>query len=219
MSDTEILLLRHGESEGNLFKIFSGHNDVDLTDRGVVQAKAAANFLLSQSVDVICSSDLRRAYKTALEFSKLSGIDISYVSKDLREIFVGDFEGLCRSEIIEKYDSDFLLYYSSNFGTYVFPGGESTYESGIRFYNELVNIGNMYQGKRILVATHSGVIRSFWGIINNISPGELGDKIPFSTNASVSRVGFDSRVFTPISYSECEYLSSIGFIDYSKPIV
>lgn len=217
MATTEFLLLRHGESEGNLYKIFSGHNDVDLTERGVIQAKAAADYLLSQSIDVICSSDLRRAYRTALEFSKISGIDISYISKGLREIFVGEFEGLNRSEIIEKYDSDFLSYYHSRFGTYSFPGGETTLEAGLRFNNELLKIGKMYQGKKVLVATHSGVIRSFWGIINHISPVELGDKIPFSTNASVSRVGYNSIGFLPISYSECEYLNDIGFIDYSNP--
>ena len=133
MESTEFLLLRHGESEGNLYKIFSGHNDVDLTERGVEQAKAAAEFLLNQSVDIVCSSDLRRAYNTALEFSKLSGIEISYVSKNLREIFVGDFEGLKSSEIIVKYDSNFSSYYFERFGTYSFPGGELHMRQGSDF--------------------------------------------------------------------------------------
>ena len=216
MESTEILLLRHGESEGNLYKIFSGHNDVDLTERGVEQAKAAAEFLLNQSVDIVCSSDLRRAYNTALEFSKLSGIEISYVSKNLREIFVGDFEGLKSSEIIVKYDSNFSSYYFERFGTYSFPGGETTYEAGLRFYNELRIIGEKHRGKRVLVATHSGVIRSFWGIINNIPRGDLGSKFFFPTNASVSRVLFNGESFIPKSYSESDYLNDVGFIDYTK---
>lgn len=216
MNETEILLLRHGESEGNYFKIFSGHNNVALTDRGIEQAKAAAEFLLTQSIDVICSSDLRRAYNTALEFSRLSGIEISYVSEKLREIFVGDYEGLNRDKIIEKYDPDFMLYYSSAFGTYSFPGGESTLEAGKRFYDEIKLIGKRYQGKKILVATHSGVIRSFWGIINDISREDLGNKFAFSTNASVSRVLFDGKSFLPKSYSESDYLNDVGFIDYTK---
>lgn len=216
MESTEFLLLRHGESEGNLLKIFSGHNDVDLTERGVKQAKAAAEFLLTQEVDIICSSDLRRAYNTAIEFSKLSGVEISYVSENLREIFVGEYEGLQTSQIIDKYDSNFSSYYIDNFGIYSFPGGETTYEAGVRFYNELKLIGRKYKGKRILVATHSGVIRSFWGIVNDVPRAELGTKFLFPTNASVSRVLFDGDSFIPKSYSESDYLNEVGFIDYTK---
>lgn len=216
MESTEFLLLRHGESQGNLYKIFSGHNDIDLTERGVAQAQAAAEFLLHQSIDIVCSSDLCRAYNTALEFSKLSGIEISYVSENLREIFVGDFEGLKSSDIIEKYDADFSSYYIANFGTYSFPGGETTYEAGLRFYNELKIIGEKYRGKRVLVATHSGVIRSFWGIINDVPRAELGAKFLFPTNASVSRVLFNGESFIPKSYSEADYLKDVGFIDYTK---
>lgn len=216
MDSTEILLLRHGESEGNLYKIFSGHNNVDLTERGIKQAKAAADFLLTQDVDIVCSSDLCRAYNTALEFSKLSGIEIFYISEKLREIFVGEYEGLKSSTIIEKYDPDFSSYYIERFGTYSFPGGETTYGAGLRLYEELKLIGEKYRGRRILVATHSGVIRSFWGIINDIPREELGSKFMFPSNASVSRVIFDGEGFVPKSYSESDYLSDVGFIDYTK---
>ena len=104
MSKTEILLLRHGESRGNVDKIFSGQVDVELTERGIAQAETAADFLLTQSIDVICSSDLSRAFNTAKAFSVRSGIDISYVSKNLRELDAGSLDGIPMAEIIEKYD-------------------------------------------------------------------------------------------------------------------
>lgn len=217
MSKTEILLLRHGESRGNVDKIFSGQVDVELTERGIAQAEAAADFLLTQSIDVICSSDLSRAFNTAKAFSVRSGIDISYVSKNLRELDAGSLDGIPMAEIIEKYDSDFSTYFTSRFGTYVFPMGESTFDAGMRMFNELKVIAEKYKNKRILIATHAGVIRSFWGIINHIPREDLGDKFLFPTNASVSRVDFDGVSFLPVSYSENDYLKGVGFIDYSKP--
>ncbi len=216
MISTEILLLRHGESRGNIDKIMAGQIDIPLTEKGLLQAEAAADFLLTQNIDVIYSSDLSRAYQTAAVFSEKSGIPIFEVLKDLREISTGDFEGIAFSEIVEKYDVDFGLYFTSAFGVYSFPDGESTEAAGQRFYNCVLKIAKDNPGKRVLVATHAAVIRSFWGIINGIPRAVLGDRVPFSSNASVSRVVFDGEKFAPISYSENEHLNKVGFVDYSK---
>lgn len=216
MSYTEIFLLRHGESRGNIDKIMAGQIDIPLSEKGVLQAAVAADFLLGQNIDLIYSSDLSRAFQTASAFSIKSGIPVSHVHEDLREISVGDFEGLSFSEIVEKFDSGFGLYFTSAFGTYSFPGGESTEGAGQRFYNCVEKIAKANPRKRILVATHAAVIRSFWGIINQISRASLGDSVPFPSNASVSRVVYDGSKFTPVSYSENEHLKAVGFIDYSK---
>lgn len=212
---TEILFLRHGESAGNLYKIFAGHYDVELTERGVLQAKAAAKFLVGQGIDAIYSSDLTRAYQTALEVSRATKVEISSCSEKLREINVGIYDGVKREIITEKYDKDFDLYFTSEFGVYSFPEGETTLEAGERFLSETIRLAKMNPNKRILIAAHAGVIRSLWGIISSVDRESLGSRIPFATNASLSYAEFDGEKIIPKEYSRSDYLSEIGFIKYS----
>ncbi len=215
MKKTEILFLRHGESLGNSLKIMTGQTDVDLSERGYLQAEAAAEFLAGQGIDVIYSSDLKRAYNTALKVSEKIGLPI-ITSKELREIFIGDFEGIKMEDLSAEVGESFAKYWTTDFGIYSFPNGESTLEAGERFYREVERIAKAEAGERILIATHAGVIRSFWGIMKNIPRAELGSAYMFASNASVSRVEYNGESFFEISYSENEHLKKIGFIDYSK---
>ncbi len=215
MKKTEILFLRHGESQGNSLKIMAGQTDVDLTERGYLQAEAAARFLEDQGIDLIYSSDLKRAYNTALATAEKIGLTV-IKSEELREIFLGDYEGRSMQEIADEVGESYGRYWTSDFGIFAFPNGETTLEAGERFYREVERIARAEQGKRILIAAHAGVIRSFFGIIQNIPRPELGDRLPFSSNASVSRVEYTDGKFEFISYSENEHLKDIGFIDYSK---
>ncbi len=215
MDKTEILFLRHGESLGNSLKIMTGQTDFDLSERGYLQAEAAANYLAGRGIDVIYSSDLKRAYNTAASVSRKIGLPI-IKSRELREICVGDFEGVKMEELSEKVGESFKYYWTKDFGIYKFPSGESTLEAGERFYREAERIAKAEAGKKILIAAHAGVIRSFWGIMLGLPREELGSLYPFATNASVSRAEYSDGKFTPISYSENEHLKEIGFIDYSK---
>ena len=66
INDTLIYIIRHGESLGNKNRKFLGHTDLDLTDLGYAQALKTAECLASVPFDRIYSSDLIRAYNTAL---------------------------------------------------------------------------------------------------------------------------------------------------------
>ncbi len=215
MKKTEILFLRHGESLGNSLKIMTGQTDIDLSDRGYLQAEAAADFLAGQGIEAIYSSDLKRAYNTALRVSERLSLPI-YKSAELREVNIGDYEGVDMEKLSAEIGESFARYWTYDFGIYSFPGGETTLEAGQRFYREVERIAKAELGKRVLIAAHAGVIRSFYGIIQNIPRAELGSAYPFSSNASVSRVEYGGEGFKVISYSENEHLKKIGFIDYSK---
>lgn len=215
MKRTEILLLRHGESLGNSMKIMTGQTDIALSDRGRLQAAAAAEFISELGIEVIYSSDLSRAYETACAVAHLCGLPV-IKSSELREVYYGDFEGASMLDLREREGEAFSRYWTSDFGVYHFPGGENTAEAGERFYRECERIAKANEGRRILVAAHAGVIRSFWGIVMGIPRAQLGAKIPFPTNASLSRVEYKDGKFTPISYSENDYIKEVGFIDYKQ---
>src|SRR5690242_11799752 len=85
---THILLVRHGQSEGNAERRFGGHTATPLSPRGLRQAHITAQALASESITAIYSSDLRRAVQTAAPLSKLTGVPV-IATEAFRERSVG----------------------------------------------------------------------------------------------------------------------------------
>ena len=207
---TKIILIRHGESLGNANRTMLGHTDLDLSPLGYTQAETTANYLKNEKIDKIYSSDLIRAYNTAVPHAKMRKIDI-ISSKMLREIKIGGWENLKVEEIIEKWGSDaYSIDWKKNFGTFKFPDGESVKVAGERFYREVLRISSENQGKTILITAHAAVIRAFWGIISGISWENLASTIDFPSNASYSVAYFDGNSIIPESYSNDSHLSGVG---------
>jgi glucosyl-3-phosphoglycerate phosphatase len=102
---TRLILWRHGRTEWNLIGRFQGQLDVDLDDVGIAQAEEASHRVALYEPDVIVSSDLRRATRTAEVLSELVGKEVSYDAR-LRERFFGTWQGLTMAEIQEKYPED-----------------------------------------------------------------------------------------------------------------
>lgn len=208
MKNTVFYLVRHGESLGNKNNRFLGHTDWDLSEKGYEQAYLTAKVLADVHFDYIYSSDLIRAYNTAVPHAKMRGMDI-VTSKELREIYAGYWEGFSREEIIEKWGEEFTYKWRREFGTYTIPGGESVQGASDRFLNECKRIANMHPGKTILVTAHAAVIRSFWAKISKVDPVDYAEKVPFPSNASYSIAEFDGHEFLPISYSNDEHMGDL----------
>ncbi|HEY8545932.1 MAG TPA: histidine phosphatase family protein [Acidimicrobiales bacterium] len=98
---TRALLVRHGQSEWNLVGRWQGQADPPLTDLGRRQAFSAARSL--GTVDAIWSSDLQRAAETAAIISEELGVGPVVLDPDLREREAGEWQGLTRAEIDERY--------------------------------------------------------------------------------------------------------------------
>ena len=215
MSKTTIILVRHGQSIGNLTKKFLGHTDLDLSELGYLQANATANALKDEKIDKIYSSDLIRAYNTAVPHSKIHNLPI-ITQKGLREAFVGEWEGLFFDEIVEKWGREvFIEQWSENFGTFTFPGGESIQAAGERFLNQILDICSENTGNTILICAHAAVILSFWGKISGISPDDLAAELLFPTNASYSICYYSNGVISPSEYSVDEHLREVGITKVS----
>ena len=227
----KIILVRHGQSIGNQTRVFLGHTDLDLSELGYKQANATAEYLKNEKIDKIYSSDLIRAYNTALPHAKIRNMQV-IPNKNLREAYVGSWEGMNVDDIIEKWGREvFVDQWKNNFGLFSFPGGESIKGAGERFYNEILSICNDFllnmahnyhksannsdaEGQNdeitILIASHAAVIRSFWSIISDVAFDELADKIPFPTNASYSICYYEKGKITPFSYSNDDHLFDVG---------
>ena len=206
-TEAKIILIRHGQSLGNAKKIYLGHTDLDLSDFGRRQASVAAEYFKNEKISAIYSSDLLRAYNTAVPFSENYGLAINK-TEGLREVYLGKWEGLVISEILDKWKDEFVLEWSGKFGSMAPPDGESVFEAGKRVYDELLSIAKANEGK-ILATLHAAAIRAFWGYANAVEPSKWAKFVPFPTNASASFVGFDGEKLIPIRYSFDDYLQGL----------
>jgi broad specificity phosphatase PhoE len=93
-----LLMLRHGQTDFNLGSRMQGQLDTELSDLGRAQAGAAAEVLGKLQPLLIISSDLRRAYDTAMKLGERTGLQVR-VDQRLRETHLGDWQGLTHAEI------------------------------------------------------------------------------------------------------------------------
>lgn len=197
---TKIYFVRHGQSLGNAERIYLGHTDWDLSELGKEQAQYTATALKDEKIDVIYSSDLLRAFNTAVPHAKMRNMTV-IPSKNLREVYVGEWEGRKVDEIMVEYQQEFCVEWREHFGTFRCPGGESVPEVAERIYNEVKRIAEKHTGETILITSHAAAIRAFWGKISGIRPEDLAAALPFPTNASYSVLYYKDGELVPEAYS------------------
>ena len=106
----QLVLVRHGESEWNKLNLFTGWTDVDLSEKGVQEAKAAGELLKAEgfTFDVCYTSFLKRAIHTAHLIE--DAMDLAWIDEvktwRLNERHYGALQGLNKSETAEKYGED-----------------------------------------------------------------------------------------------------------------
>jgi glucosyl-3-phosphoglycerate phosphatase len=98
MKTCRLVMLRHGQTDFNLGSRMQGQLDTELTDLGRAQAVAAAEVLAKRQPLLIVSSDLRRAYDTAIALGERIGLPV-HVDSRLRETHLGDWQGMTHAEI------------------------------------------------------------------------------------------------------------------------
>jgi broad specificity phosphatase PhoE len=205
--DTKFIIIRHGQSLGNEKRIYLGHTDLDLSELGKKQAEIAAEYFKDEDISAIYSSDLLRAYNTAVPHSVRHNIPI-VKSEKLREINIGSWEGKKIEDIRASWPVEFDVGWSKIFGSFTAPNGEPVYEAGKRMYNELLSIAKSVEGK-IIVTAHAAVIRAFWCYMLGVEPVLWAEYVPFPTNASASFVGFDGERLIADVYSFDDYLDDL----------
>src|SRR2546423_3227201 len=103
---TRILLIRHGQSQGNAEQRFGGHTPTPLSELGRRQAEATARALATEGLTAIYASDLLRAVETAEPLAQVTDLEINKTSA-FRERSVGQMEGLAFEEAAEKYPDEY----------------------------------------------------------------------------------------------------------------
>lgn len=201
---TKIILIRHGESLANAVGVYLGHTDWNLSPRGYEQAEVVGEYLKDEKIDVIYSSDLIRAYNTAMPHARRHNLEI-VKSRQLREIYLGEWEGRPVSELEAQYPLEFGVGWRKQFGTCVVPSGESVPKLAERIYNEIFRIAALNEGKTVLIALHAAAIRAFWGVVTKTSAENVCEQIPFPKNASLTTLYYQNGELIPVEYGYAGY--------------
>ena len=172
-----LILIRHGQSVWNAENRFTGWTDVDLSEKGVLEAKEAGEELREQRIDVVHTSDLIRAKRTAeivMSSNAVSGGISTKSDWRLNERNYGDLQGLNKAETAEKHGSEQVHISRRSFDVAP-PGGESveiTAERTIPYFEDEI-LPDLESGMNVLVSAHGNSLRSIVMHIEKISPEDI----------------------------------------------
>ncbi|MCL5985983.1 MAG: histidine phosphatase family protein [Actinobacteria bacterium] len=153
----KLILVRHGETTWNKEERFRGRKNILLNDRGILQAKLAAEFLSRYEVDLIFSSPMQRALQTAGEIRGDRDIEI-IVDEGIADMDFGQWEGMKVSEVKEKYPELFTVWISTPHMCQI-PEGESFQMVLDRSLKTVGKIKKLRDVETVLVITHRVVTK------------------------------------------------------------
>ena len=204
---TEILLVRHGESaphvEGESFPLVGGHGDPPLAPAGVEQAKLAAQRLIDtgERIAAVYVTTLQRTVQTAAPLVERLGLTPIVVA-DLREVFLGDWEGgEFRKRIADGDPIAQLMYVEQRWD--VIPGGEPAHQFRNRVQRGIERIASAHPDELVVAVVHGGVI----GEVINIATGSSGFAFTGADNASISHIVVESDRWVVRCWNDTSHLS------------
>jgi 2,3-bisphosphoglycerate-dependent phosphoglycerate mutase len=177
---SQLILVRHGQSEWNKQNLFTGWRDPDLTDQGVTEARNAGRALKAEGITfgIAFTSELIRAQKTCALLLEEQGQTDLQIIRDLalNERDYGDLSGLNKDDAREKWGEEQVHIWRRSFDTPP-PGGESLKDTAARVlpYYEAEILPLVQAGKDILIAAHGNSLRALVMRLEGLSPEQILD--------------------------------------------
>jgi 2,3-bisphosphoglycerate-dependent phosphoglycerate mutase len=173
-----LVLVRHGESEWNRLNMFTGWQDVDLTEEGVAEAHRAGAMLKAEGahIDVACTSLLKRAQNTLkIILSELDQDKLPIVyDAALNERHYGDLVGLNKDEARQRWGEEQVHLWQRSYDIAP-PGGESLKDTAARvlpFYSKSIT-PEIKSGKSVIVVGHGNSLRALVMQLDRLSPEQV----------------------------------------------
>lgn len=154
---TTVFLLRHGETVNTLDGPlrYNGHFDVDITPKALAQMAQRGDELSQFDVTTVYASDLSRCRLGGEIISEKIGCPL-ILKKNLREMKMGDWEGLTLAEVKERFPEQVKNKFA-DFLNYRIPGSETVKEVEARIYPEFDNLILQHHHETIVIIAHGGV--------------------------------------------------------------
>jgi len=222
---TQIVLVRHGETDWNRVKRIQGHLDIGLSATGREQAQRLAVHLSERvhqgpgmRIDGIYSSDLARARETAQPLADALGKTV-VPTPALRERMYGAFEGHDPEQIRARFPIEYAAWQTRD-PQFAPAGGESQQAFYDRVTTALVGLAQRHVGQRIVAVAHGGVLDCAYRYANRMSL--VAPRTHALLNASVNVLDFDVDGARVIRWADIEHLEASaddGFGDRVDPRV
>ena len=197
-----IILIRHGQSQTNVQKVFTGQLDADLTDAGRVQAQRMAEYVDKYPVEKLYVSSLQRAIHTAEAIARRQNCPVEK-RDELMEINSGLWQGLTFVQIAEKFP-DTHMAWKTDIDNAAPDGGETVrqlYDRVTAFLNKVL----AGPEQTVCFVCHATPIRMMESYILS----KPAQEIPWVPNASVTAYTYDGS-FQCIERGTCDFLGSLS---------
>lgn len=204
--NTELILIRHGETAWNRERRMQGQTDTPLSDIGYAQAKAVGERLARHPFAAIYSSDLKRAWDTAQAIAQASGRDVLSMP-GLRERTFGIFEGLTYEEMTQRFPAEHARF-SQREPDYAVPGGESPRQFFERSLACLEDIAAAHPGETVVAVTHGMVLDTLYRAAHNM-PLHVKREAPL-LNASLNTFHRAPQSWIEVTWGDVEHLAEVG---------
>ncbi len=198
---TKLILIRHGQTEWNLKKKYCGFTDIGLNATGRAQVKKLQKKLENYKINIIYSSDRKRAIQSAkILFNKRE----MKIIPDLKEVGFGIFEGLSYKQIMKKHGLLYSKWLSKPYSISL-PKGESLKILEKRVSKAIRKIASLHKNKVIAIVCHGGVTSVFLNHIMKTKDfwGRVTD------SASLTIVEFKNNKWKIILFNDTKHLSRL----------
>jgi len=202
---TELVLIRHGETDMNRELRFQGQVDVALNAIGHAQASLLAARMAGEKADAFYVSDLLRACQTAEPIAR--ELAVPYVTeRGLREQHFGRVDGM-KVEDIQRDHPDAWAGWKRFEQDFAMPEGESTRSFHARVVDAVQRLVAAHVGQTVVVVTHGGVLDMIYRTARSLGlDGPRQSDIP---NAGLNRIRVQQDKFEILAWADTRHLADL----------
>jgi len=203
---TDVILIRHGETDWNVQGRFQGQIDVPLNAFGERQAARMAERLVQERVDVFYCSDLLRTRQTAAPAASMLKLEAA-PHAGLREQHFGILEGMSFDEVQARHPRH-LAEWLRHDPDYALPQGESVRTFHARVLAAVRALAALHAGQTLAVVTHGGVLDMVYRTVHGLPlHGPRDCPIP---NAGLNRLRVQGEQLEILSWADDAHLAGLA---------
>ena len=181
-----IIFLRHGQAKNNTERILAGRTPgIPLTDKGVDQAKKAAEFLEHMNISAIYTSPIERARNTAEIVGKHNSVDVR-IDERLVELDMGKFTGMPYDEIFSSHGNVFMKFYNGELEI-AHNGVETFAEVKKRVVGIVDHVLDSHPDENVVLVTHMDPIKAMLSTVIDLTPENLFELIIANASLNIFR--------------------------------
>lgn len=205
-AETELILVRHGQTAANINGLLVGRQDVLLTELGHRQAERAAEHVERMQPEALVTSPLQRTRQTAAPIAARTSL-LPKIEDDIAEFSFGDLEGWSEHEVLNVHPHLRPLIRGEAHPDESWPNGESGTTFLSRVFAGLGRIVAEHPDSRVVVVTHGGVIGSF---VARMASETQTSFFPYLVgNCSISAFRVTSRGTTCVAWDQRDHLDGL----------